>query len=106
MKNTIKSVGNVMLCALMLLLLLALLAGIAALGAKKPFGAVYWRLCAGADGVIFLMIAIGLLAHRDARKGRNRYWETHFPRIPFLAALLILSVVLTAAGCIVNYLVV
>ena len=95
-----------MLFSLALLLILSLWAGIAALGAKKPFGAVYWRLCAGADGVILLMIAIGLLTNRGARKSQNRYWKTHFPKMPFLAALLTLSIVLTVAACIVSYLVI
>lgn len=95
-----------MLAALVLLCILALIAGAAVLFAKSSFGMVFWRLCAGVDGIVLLMIAVLLLTHRNPGKSRFSAWEKHFPKLPFLAALLTVSVLLTAAACLVNYFVV
>ncbi len=106
MKQTLISVGKVMLAALALLLVLALIAGIAALCAKASFGVTYWRLCAGVDGIVLLMIAVLLLTHRKPGKAHNTTWGKYVPNLSILTALLIVSVFLTAAACIVNDLVV
>lgn len=106
MKELIKSLGKVILASLVLLLALALIAGIIALSAKASFGMVLWRLFAGADGIVLLMIAVFLLTHRNQGKERFPVWKKHFPKLPFPAALLTVSIMLTAAACLVNYIVV
>lgn len=105
MKQTVISIGKVVLAALALLLVLALIAGLAGLCAKTGFGAIYWRLCAGVDGIVLLMIAVLLLTHRKPGRGQNNTWEKCVPKLSILAALLIISVLLTAAASIVNDLV-
>ena len=95
-----------MLAALVLLCILALIAGTVALCAKSSFGMAFWRLCAGVDGIVLLMIAVLLLTHRNPGKSRLSVWEKHFPKLPFLAALLTVSILLTAVAGLVNYLVV
>ena len=106
MKQMIKSVGKVVLAALVLLSVLALIAGVIALCVEYSFGMALWRLCAGVDGIVLLMIAVLLLTHRNPGKKQFSAWEKHFPKLPFLAALLTVSILLTAAACLVNYIVV
>jgi hypothetical protein len=102
-KQTLRSIGLVLLAALALVLILALAALAVSLVGAEGFGSLFWRLCSAAGGLALLLAAVLLLTNNFGKRANMRLWAERFPGLSFPAAVVIVGVWLVLCAGAVNY---